>query len=181
MLGDIAVINDTNAIQNGEVVEMGHHHLEPMADIFKSGQWHHNKAFPNIFCEPNDHDEIVRYLRGFLKPKNPFQTRRNFSLVWTVDDEARGYVLYQLYRSSNVFFGRARWTCFVDDIAIDSAFRGRGGASMLMETLIKKVETLPNCVVSGQVWKKNDASEALFRKFGFSDEAKTFYRTIKEK
>jgi len=162
----------------GDILESSQEHLDAMADIFKHGQEQHHEAFPDVFCAADNHDEIVRYIRTFLKPGNPFRTRRNFSLVWILDNELRGYMLYQLYETSNVFFGKKRWTCFVEDIAVDPDYRSLGGASMLVDYLTVKLDGLGDCIASAQVWKGNDASEALFRKYGFDDLSKTFYRTI---
>ena len=149
-----------------------------MLAIFKSGQTPHHEKFPDIFCEANDDIGISRYLQSFMKPRNPFRTRRKFALGWFVENQLRGYLLYHLANTSDVFFGNERWVCYVEDIAVDSQSRSAGGASQLMEGLLAHVGPLKNCLVSAQVWRGNTASRALFEKFQFTDHSETFYRII---
>lgn len=165
---------------NGEIVTPSDQHLSKMADIFEAGQAPHCASHPQIFCEANNRQGIISYIRGYFEPRNPLRRRgrRKFARVWIVDGEVGGYLLYQLHQTSDVFFGDERWVCYVDDIAIDPDFQKAGGASQLMDALMEEVSGLKNCLVSGQVWRDNDASEALFRKFGFDDKSKTFFRVM---
>lgn len=168
-----------NTKNPGAIIAAEAAHVSTMVDIFCHGQNTHHDLFPEIFFKAEDHEKIARYLKGYLKPRNPLRTRRNFSLVWQVDDAVAGFVLYQFYASSNVFFGDNRWMCFVDDIAIDPNFRSQGGASKLLASVVEKADEVGNCVFHAQVWRGNTASEALFQKFGFEDNAKNFYRLSK--
>ena len=169
-----------NSESKGEIITPTEHHLSKMADIFQSGQAPHCASHPEIFCEANNRDEIINYIRGYFEPRNLLRRRgrRKFARVWVVDGEVGGYLLYQLHQTSDVFFGDKRWTCYVDDIAIDPNFQKAGGASQLMDALMEEVSGLKNCLVSGQVWRDNVASEALFRKYGFDDRSKTFFRVM---
>ena len=90
----------------GDVREPDTQHLEKMRVLFKSGQDSHHEKFPDIFCSADDDAAIDLYLRGFLKPKNPFRTRRKYALAWFVDDALCGYLLYHLHKSSDIFLGR---------------------------------------------------------------------------
>ena len=149
-----------------------------MCDIFKCGQIYHHQEFPRIFCEPDDDAKISGYFQSFLKPRNPFRSRHRFARAWFGDDVLEGYLLFQLHKSSDVFFGNDRWFAYVDDIAIAENFRQRGTASKLMKSLIDDVEKLGGGIISGQVWRGNDASEKLFTKSNFDCTAKQFYRVI---
>ena len=70
--------------------------------------------------------------------------------------------------------------CFVEDIVVDPLRRVRGGGTILMDYLIEELRTLGPCLVSAQVWRGNDASEALFRKYGFDDKSRHFYRVMSD-
>jgi len=161
-----------------QVKEPGAADLVQMANIFKQGQQPHHERFPGIFGPADNHDAIIQYLRGFLKPRNPFRTRRSFAAGWFVNQELGGYLLYNLYETSNIFYGRDHWVCHVEDIAVDAAARSSGGASMMLDHLSNIINRLDHCIASANVWRDNDASEALFRKFGFDDLSKTYYRVI---
>ena len=160
------------------VVETRPEHLAQMVTIFAHGQDQHHTTFPDIFGAPDNDAKIMDYLRSYLKPRNPMRTRRNFSLSWMVDNEVGGFILYQLYSTANVFYGRQRWICFIEDIAIDPVHRSKGGASALLESLLEQVKELDNCIVNAQVWRGNEASNALFRKYGFDDKAMNFCRVL---
>lgn len=168
---------DTKAPDQIIAAEPGH--IPKMVDIFCHGQNMHHDLFPDVFCQANDPEKIERHFKGYMKPRNPLRTRRNFARIWEHENQLAGYVLYQLYSSSNVFFGDNRWMCFVDDIAIDPSFRARGGASKLLGSVVDEVDALGNCLFHAQIWRSNEASEALFKKFGFDDKAKNYYRLSK--
>jgi len=110
--------------------------------------------------------------------RNRFRSRRRFALSRFKDDELQGYILYQLHKSSDVFFGNDRWFAYVDDIAVSEKFRKNGIASELLNILVDKVETLGGGIISGQVWSQNTSSEALFEKTKFEATAKQFHRVI---
>lgn len=150
--------------------------LDQMIEIFKTGQQPHHEKFPDIFGPGDDKTAIAQYLRGFFKPRNPFRKRSGYALCWYVDGKPSGYLLYQLYETSNIFHGKPHWVCFVEDVAISPDARKLGGASALMERLMQLSSGLGHCIVSGHIWRDNDASEALFRKSGFDDLSKCFYR-----
>lgn len=150
--------------------------LEAMTDLFQQGQKPHHDAFPAHFGPAEDRAVIMQYLQGFLKPRNPFRKRSGFALGWFVDGALAGYLLYYLNQSSNVFYGKPRWTCFIEDIVVSESARGQGGGSALMGALLAQVEPLENCAVSGTVWKANSASEALFAKHGFEPLSQAFYK-----
>jgi len=150
--------------------------LEDMVQLFGQGQAPHHAAFPQHFGPANDAQAITSYLKGFFKPRNPFRTRRGFAKGWFVDNQLSGYLLYHLHETSNIFYGKMRWTCFVEDIVIGAEARSLGGASQLIEALLAELESLADCAVSATVWSGNEASEALFRKHGFEALSQSFYR-----
>ena len=162
------------------IIDPSAHHLYEMAEIFISGQNEHYQRMPEIFCAPENHVEIIQYLRSFLKPKNPLRRRHKFSCVWVRDDKIGGYILYKLNLSSDVFFGENRWTCFIEDIAVAPAFQKQGIASALMTHLLEnELASYKPCMVSGQVWRNNIASEGLFEKHLFEDSSKTYFRILR--
>ena len=134
--------------------------------------------FPRIFCKPDDEAKIAGYFQSFLKPRNPFRARHRFARAWFDGDVLEGYLLFQLHKSSDVFFGNDRWFAYVEDIAIGEGFRRKGTASKLMSSLINDVEELGGGIISGQVWSGNEASEKLFMTSNFDCTAKQFYRVI---
>lgn len=147
-----------------------------MTDLFQQGQESHHDAFPAHFGPADDRATIARYLQGFLKPRNPLRSRRGFAKGWYVDSTLAGYLLYYLHQSDNVFYGKPRWTCFIEDIVVSKEARGRGGASVLMDALLSELEPLENCAISGTVWNANSASEALFKKHGFEPLSRAFFK-----
>ena len=172
-------MNQSNK-KNGTIAEATPSHLDAMIKIFQAGQYQHVEMVPDIFCDPDNPDEIGAYIQGYFKPRNPFHSRRKFAVGWFVDGELGGYLLYQLYSSSDIFFGQNRWVCFVSDIAISPDHQSKGGATQLMDYLVtEKAGPLKNCIISGQVWKGNDASSGLFRKFGFDVRSENFFKIIK--
>lgn len=154
--------------------------LEAMADLFAQGQTPHHEKFPQMFGPAGSSDEdreaVKAYLKGFFKPRNPFRARSQFAKGWFTQGKLSGYLLYQLYESSNIFYGKPRWNCFVEDIVVSSAARGLGGASALMEALLEQTEPLGECALSGTVWHGNDASVRLFEKHGFKPLSQSFYK-----
>ncbi|MBT8473600.1 MAG: GNAT family N-acetyltransferase [Marinicaulis sp.] len=161
------------------IIDPSAHHLDEMAEIFISGQNEHYLRMPEIFCMPDNRVEIIQYLRSFLKPKNPLRRRHKFGCVWIRDDKIGGYILYKLNLSSDVFFGENRWTCFIEDIAVAPAFQKQGIASALMTHLLEnELVSYKPCMVSGQVWRNNIASEGLFEKHLFEDSSKTYFRIL---
>ncbi|MEL7540123.1 MAG: GNAT family N-acetyltransferase [Pseudomonadota bacterium] len=131
---------------------------------------------PEIFCAPDNRTEISQYLRSFLKPKNPLRRRRNFCLAFVSGDTVCGYLLYKLNCSPDVFFGERRWTCFIEDIAVAPGRQEQGIASALMAHLLENaLAPYKPCLVSGQIWRGNAASEGLFEKHQFSGLSKTYY------
>jgi len=150
--------------------------LDAMVGLFQQGQQPHHEAFPDHFGPAQDRAPIINYLQGFLKPRNPLRSRTGFAYGWNVDGALAGYLLYRLNHSNDAFYGRERWTCHIEDIVVDETARGLGGASALMGALMKEVEPLENCAVSGTVWRMNTASEALFRKNGFEPLSQAFHK-----
>ncbi len=153
-------------------------HLAEMAKLFKQGQQPHHAAFPDLFGPADNSEAINTFLRGFLPSRNPFRKRSSFAKGWFVDGALRGYLLYRLYQRADVFFGDARWVCFIEDIVIDREARSMGGASGLMGDLMDELASYKGCAVSGTVWRGNDASGALFQKHGFDALSQSFYRMI---
>ena len=162
----------------GEVHKASMGHLPEMIPMFRHGQIKHFEKFPEIFCAPDNLASIENYLRGFLKARR-FRKQKKFGLVWLVDGKVGGYVLYQKYQSSGIFFPQNRWQCFIDDIAVSPDFQSRKGASFLMHELSNELSNLGECMLSAQVWSGNEASEALFQKSGFVAQSQNFYRVIK--
>lgn len=152
--------------------------LPAMCEIFKAGQRDHHAMYPEIFCKPDDEEKILVYLGGFLKPRNPLRTQKRFAEGWYEEGVLLGYLLYQIHQTSDVFFGNNRWSAYVDDIAVSEAARGNGIGSKLLNSLVQKVEERGGGMVSGQVWKQNESSEALFGKAGFDAVATQFYRVL---
>jgi len=167
----------TQSLRSG-ICEPGRQDVEAMCAIFVNGQVHHHQLYPKIFCRPDNQEKIRAYIGGFLKPRNPFRARHRFAQGWFEDDELKGYLLYQLNKTSDVFFGEDRWFAYVDDIAVSESSRKKGIASKLLNALIDEVDALGSGMIAGQVWKQNDSSEALFEKSGFEAVAKQFYRVI---
>ena len=158
--------------------EPSRHDIQKMCRIFTDGQVHHQNLYPQIFCSPDSEEKIQAYIGSFFAPRNPFRNRnRNrFALAWYEHDELKGYLLYQLHKTSDVFFGEDRWSAYVDDIAVGEGSRKKGVASKLLNSLLEKVDALGGGMVSGQVWNGNTSSEVLFEKAGFEAVAKQFYR-----
>jgi len=149
-----------------------------MCDIFKNGQVHHHQLYPKIFCRPDNEGKIQAYISSFFKGRNPFRARSRFAQAWFEEDELKGYLLYQLNKTSDVFFGEDRWFAYVDDIAIDENSRKKGIASKLLDSLVEEVEALGGGMIAGQVWYQNTSSERLFEKANFDPVAQQFYRVI---
>ena len=150
--------------------------LESMTRLFEDGQVFHHQLFSEIFCKPDNHEEIETYLASYLKPKNFMRKRRCFAMCSFHEDQMQGYLLYQLHKSSNVFFGQDRWFGYVVDIAVDQRFRKMGVATNLLSFLDEQIQNLGGGLISGQVWNGNAASEKLFENNGFEWTAKQFYR-----
>ncbi len=153
--------------------------IEPMIDLFQEGQGPHHTRFPILFGPAENRDAIADFLKGFFKPRNPFRRQTSFALGWYVDEDLSGYLLYRLSQSNNVFYGEARWTCFIEDVVVAKSAQGQGGASAMMATLIAILEPLENCAVSGTVWRGNEASTKLFTKHGFEPLSTSYYRVSK--
>jgi len=152
--------------------------IEAMCAIFKDGQVYHHQLYPKIFCRADNEAKIRAYVGGFLKPRNPFRGRNRFAQAWFEDDELKGYLLYQLNKTSDVFFGDDCWFAYVDDIAVSETSRKKGIASKLLNSLISEIESLGSGMIAGQVWNQNRSSEILFEKSGFEAVAKQYYRVI---
>ncbi len=150
--------------------------LDAMTALFQQGQSEHHSSYPAHFGPANDPKEIANYLQSFFKPRNPLRKRYGYAKGWFVDGALKGHLLYRLNRSRDIFYGKPRWNCFIEDIVVDENARGLGGASALMRALLDEIEKLDDCAVSGNVWRMNSASEALFRKHGFQPLSQTFYR-----
>ncbi len=150
--------------------------LSAMVGLFRQGQQPHHEAYPEHFGPVDDTAKIVHYLQNFLKPRNPLRQRYGFAKGWYVDGEMMGYLLYRVSRSDDIFYGKPRWNCFIEDIVVDARARGMGGASALMEALVDEVAALGECAVSGNVWRMNEASQALFEKHGFEALSQTFFK-----
>lgn len=150
--------------------------LEPMVKLFREGQAPHHARFPRLFGASVERRDIAAYLGGFFKPRNPFRRQSGFALGWYADGALSGYLLYRLQRRHYPFYGKVRWTCFVEDIVVAERARGQGGGSALMEALLAQVEALPDCAISGVVWQGNEASQGLFAKHGFSPLSQTYYK-----
>jgi len=168
---------EKNGPRNG-LCEPSRRDVPAMCEVFKHGQIYHHQMFPRIFCKPDNEAKIAGYVQSFLKPRNPFRTRHRFARAWFGDDILEGYVLFQLHKTSDVFFGNDRWFAHIEDIAIGVKFRQKGTASKLMKSLTDDVENLGGGIISGQVWRGNEASERLFEKSDFERAAKQFYRVI---
>ncbi len=150
--------------------------LEAMISLFRQGQKPHHEDFPAHFGPAKDRSAIIQYIQGFLKPRNPLRKRYGLAKGWFVDGQLSGYLLYRLSQTDNVFYGKTRWTCYIEDIVVDENARRLGGASALMGALLAEIEPLEDCAVSGTVWNANSASEVLFRKHGFESLSQAFYK-----
>lgn len=166
--------NDVRPIERADPVT-----LNAMLRLFKQGQAPHHRDFPDHFGPGENEAEIRTFLGGFFKPRNPFRTRSGYALGWLVDAKLSGYLLYRLSESSNVYFGKSRWNCFIEDIVVDEAARGLGGGSALMERVLTIANALPNCAISGTVWGGNEASAALFEKHGLAPLSRSFQKVYK--
>ena len=153
--------------------------MDTMTSLFQQGQAPHHAAYPAHFGPADDQAAIRQYLQAFLKPRNPLRKRYGLAKGWYVDGALKGYLLYRLNQSRDAFYGKTRWSCFIEDVVVDESTRGLGGASALMSAMLAETETHDDCVVSGNVWRMNDASDALFRKHGFEPLSQTFYRVEK--
>ncbi len=152
--------------------------LDAMIDLFGQGQEPHHQSFPEHFGPADNREAISSYLQGFLKPRNPFRKRTGFAMGLYIDANLAGYLLYRLNETNDVFYGKPRWYCHIEDIVVDESARGSGGASALMSNLSAKLAPLGECAVSGSVWNGNSASEALFKKQGFEPLSQSFFKVI---
>lgn len=152
--------------------------LEAMTGLFEQGQKPHHRSFPEHFGPGKNHEAIATYFKGFLKPRNPFRSRTGFAIGLFIEDNLVGYLLYKLNQTNDVFYGRRRWHCYVEDIVVDQSARGLGGASALMSALLAETSSLGNCSMSGTVWDGNAASQALFQKHGFEPLSQSFYKVL---
>ncbi len=152
----------------GTIEEPKTNHIDAMVKIFSAGQSTHYENFPDIFEPPTDKQAIRNYIQSFFKPRNPLRTRNKYSIGWIIDDKLCGYLLYHLYQTSDIFFGKNRWVCFVEDIAVDPGHHKQGGATLMMSHLKTLADNHQNCLFSAQIWRGNEASKALFKKFGFT-------------
>lgn len=153
--------------------------LEAMVGLFQQGQEPHYAAFPDHFGPAEDPVAITQYFHGFLKPRNPWRKRSGFAYGWFEDGRLSGYLLYYLHQGQNIFYGKPRWTCFIEDIVVGKEKRGMGGASSLMTALLDEMAELENCAISGTVWSGNSSSDALFQKHGFEPLTTGFYKVLR--
>ncbi len=158
--------------------------IPDMCALFKSGQIWHHQNFPDIFCLPENEGRITAYFHRYfapkksvLKPRSLFHKQSRFSLGWFRDDTLRGYILYSLYKGSDVFFGDDIWFAHVDDIAVDANHRQGGIASGLLDVLTGKIDARGGGIISAQVWNRNTSSEKLFLKAGFERNCTQYHRT----
>lgn len=178
-------MTDSSTNSFGEIVEPNNEHLHQMVEIFKDAQNYHHDSFPEIFSDINNSDDertaIENYLQGYFKPGFSFRNKRrsNFSYAIVSNNIVHGYLLYNLKKSSDIFFGKDRWSCFVEDIATAESYRGKGVASRLIDRLMTEIADLENCRISAQVWRGNNSSIKLFEKFGFDQKSSVLYRTLK--
>ena len=170
---------ESQSSRNG-ILEPTQADIAAMCEIFTNGQIHHQKLYPEIFCAPDNQEKIRAYIGSFFKPRSLFRKRsqNRFALGWFENGELKGYLLYQIHKTSDVFFGEDRWSAYVDDIAVGEGSRKKGVASKLLNSLVEKIEELGGGMISGQVWNGNTSSEILFEKTGFEAVAKQFYRVI---
>lgn len=152
--------------------------LGTMVQLFKQGQAPHHAMYPEHFGPANDIQAITNYLRGFFKPRNPFRDRVGYAKGWFVNDILCGYLLYYLNETSNVFYGKSRWNCYVEDIVVSDKTRSMGGASKLLDALLADLDHLSDCTIAASVWNGNAASEALFKKHKFDTLSQSFYRVL---
>jgi ribosomal protein S18 acetylase RimI-like enzyme len=147
-----------------------------MVGLFKQGQAPHHEAFPEHFGPADDDGAIASYLRSFFKPRNPLRKHTGYAIGWYAQGTLKGYLLYRLYRSRDIFYGKPRWHCYVEDIVVDANARGTGAGSAMMAALLDKTAPLKNCCIAGTVWQMNSASQALFTRHGFEARSQTFYK-----
>lgn len=152
--------------------------LEAMVKLFRQGQEPHHALYPEHFGPAKDDQAIANYLKGFFKPKNPFRARVGYAKGWYINDDLCGYLLYYLNETTNIYYGKSRWNCYVEDIVVSDKARSMGGASQLLEALLADLEPLSDCAVTAAVWNGNAASEALFRKFNFDALSQSFHRIL---
>ncbi len=152
--------------------------LEAMIDLFGQGQEPHHRSFPEHFGPADNFVAISVYLQGFLKPRNPFRQRTGFAKGLFLQESLVGYLLYRLSETNDVFYGKPRWHCHIEDIVVDKRARGLGGASALISTLLAELAPWGECAVSGTVWDGNSASQALFQNQGFEPLSQSFFKVI---
>ncbi|MEP0190298.1 MAG: GNAT family N-acetyltransferase [Erythrobacter sp.] len=166
----------SGAARRGNIAELGTAHLTSMLDLFAQGQRPHHESHPEHFGPGDNTEAIEAYLKGFLKGRNPLRKRTGFAKGWFVDGVLCGYLLYRLELREDVFYGRARWSCFVEDIVIDKNERASGAASALIELMLAEAESRGDCVFGATVWSGNEASARLFERHGFRAQSQTFYK-----
>lgn len=149
-----------------------------MVELFRQGQAPHHRSFPDHFGPAENEAAVARYLQGFLKPRNPFRTQTGFAKGLFVNEKVSGYLLYRLSIRNDVFYGQPRWNCHIEDIVVDRAARGNGGASAMMSEVLAELSRKGECSVSGTVWKGNEASIALFQNHGFEPLSQSFHKLI---
>lgn len=147
-----------------------------MAALFDQGQAPHHHSFPEHFGPGDNGAAIASYLQGFLRPRNPFRARTGFAKGLFLNDELAGYLLYRLNKTDDVFYGKVRWSCHIEDIVVDEAARGRKGASAMMSALLEELAPLGECAISGNVWNGNSASQALFESHGFEPLSQSYHK-----
>ncbi|MEP1420599.1 MAG: GNAT family N-acetyltransferase [Erythrobacter sp.] len=152
--------------------------LKSMIGLFEQGQEPHHQSFPQHFGPAVNRPAISAYLQGFLKPRNPFRSRYGFAKGLFIKDDLVGYLLYRMSETNDIFYGKPRWHCHIEDIVVHERARGLGGASALMGTLLDELSPLSECAISGIVWSGNSASQALFQKQGFKPLSQSFYKVI---
>jgi len=103
-------------------------------------------------------------LVGLLVPDSPD------GRVWLIEHEgtAIGYLVVT-FGYSIEYHGR---DAFVDELFIDAANRGRGIGSAVLQEAERRCATLGVRALHLEVERGNDAGQALYRKLGFTDNAR---------
>ncbi len=142
-----------------------------LVSLFIEENIHNNCVAPDRIAKTNDVLTIAE-LQGFIEDESSYLS------VYEYDGKIVGLILATHHKSEAKRWKRERNFVYIDEIVVTEDYRGRGIASLLIESLTKWSKKRRADCIDLHVWQANRIAKALYRKLGFNKKQSLMTLTI---
>ncbi len=121
----------------------------------------HVNEYSHVFRADIPEIELIKFLESWLSKDNVTALIASNS-----GQKPLGYLIFEIQKREMTTLKKPSRTCIIHHIAVDTSFRQKGVAKMLIEAMKQRIELLDVDSIAAEYYAFNQSSAALMRSIG---------------